>query len=183
MGGIAAFFLDAVFPRYCLSCSTEGKLVCATCERDFSDLLYERRGDHFASFAYGNPLIRDLIKHWKYDFDQSAFEDLKRLASPTMPALREFLEREGVEVITCIPLSKRRMAERGFNQAEMIARFISEESGITVEHLLDRKESVGHQAERTDEERQEAMKESPFIARISPSSSPPRSGGVWGGQG
>ncbi len=165
MGGIVSTVLDALFPRYCLSCREEGGLVCGKCQNDFQDILKYERGDHVVSFAYGNPLIRDLIKTWKYHYDMSAFWKLQELAEPTLGDLRAFIKQEDIRAISFIPLSHRRECERGFNQAKMIAEWVGRECDVHVEHLLGRKEKSGHQAERTDEERKEAMKDSPFVVR------------------
>ena len=158
MGGLITFILDACFPRFCLSCKEEGNLVCARCQESFDDILKHERGDHFASFAYGNPLIRNLIKAWKYDFDPSAFQHLKDLGESTLPEVRDLLKRGGVQVIVPLPLSERRERERGFNQSKMIAEWIGRECETEVADLLRREEGRGHQAERSDEERKEAMK-------------------------
>jgi ComF family protein len=162
MGAVISFILDACFPRYCLTCKEEGSLVCGEHARNFTDVLKYEGGDHFASFAYGNPLVRDLIKAWKYDFDSSAFSHIKKLGESTIPTLRELLKGERMEAIVPLPLSKRRENERGFNQSMVIGKWIEEFSAIPVKEILLRKESSGHQAERTDEERKAAMQDSPF---------------------
>lgn len=156
MGRITDVIFDALFPRYCLSCKEEGSILCKSCEEKFDDRLTGER----AMFAYGNPIIRDLIKTWKYHYDWSAWEALKRLSD--VGSTRASALRERIDAITFIPLSKRRFAERGFNQAEEIAKWIGEVRSIPVKNFLERKESVGHQAERTDEERKTAMQQNPF---------------------
>jgi ComF family protein len=165
MGRIMRCILDACFPRFCLSCKEEGSLVCESCKENFDDILKHEGGDHFASFAYGNPLIRNLIKAWKYDFDSSAFGHLKQLGEETLRDVGDLLKKGGVQVIVPLPLSERRERERGFNQSRMIADWVGANCGTEVAELLRREEGRGHQAERTDEERKEAMKESPFIYR------------------
>ena len=177
MGGVVDQVFDALFPRFCLSCKEEGGVLCEGCTSDFCDLLKYEGGEHIASFAYGNPVIRDLIKTWKYHFDQSAWRELRKLATPTLEGLRNLIKEEGIGAVTFVPLSRRRLCERGFNQAELIARWLSKECHVPVVALLDRRESVGHQAEKTDEERAEAMKESPFILKYF-SNTP-----IYGGKG
>lgn len=162
LGDIKDFFLNALFPRFCLSCGQEGDIVCARCASEFDDVLTWDGGEHFASFAYGNALIHDLIKAWKYDYDQSAFEYLKRFAEPTIKDIKAMIEQANVEAVGFVPLSPKRERERGFNQARMIAGWIGQTCDRPVVDLLSRRETKGHQAERTDEERKAAMSNSPF---------------------
>lgn len=61
----------------------------------------------------------------------------------------------GSYIITAIPLSKKRERERGFNQAECIARAVSEHSGIPYARLLERNKVTKAQAKLSAAERQE----------------------------
>ncbi len=117
LGNLVEPFLNAIFPRYCVSCKQEGSLLCSSCFADFDDRVFKVEDSHLTMFAYGNPIIRDLIKAYKYDFDHSAFRILQRLAEPEMQILKSFI---GEGILTPIPLASLRFRERGFNQAEEI---------------------------------------------------------------
>ncbi len=133
--------------------------MCPACFALFDDRVFRVDESHLTMFAYGNPIIRDLIKAYKYDFDHSAFRILQKLAEPEIHTVKSFI---GEGVLTPVPLSSLRLRERGFNQAAEIGRWLEKETGTEMRDLLKREEAIGHQAERTPEEREAAMKASPF---------------------
>jgi competence protein ComFC len=159
LGRIIEPFLNAVFPRYCVSCKAEGELLCSSCFSAFDDRVFKVEDRHLTMFAYGNPIIRDLIKAYKYEFDHSAFRILQKLAEPNLANLKSFI---GESTLIPVPLSALRLRERGFNQADEIARWLATATSAEMINLLQRVETKGHQAERTVEERETAMKQSPF---------------------
>jgi len=159
LGTIIEPLLSAVFPRYCVSCKSEGSLLCTSCFSAFDDRVFKVEDNHLTMFAYGNPIIRDLIKAYKYDFDHSAFRILQKLAEPKMQTVKSFI---GEGTLVPIPLSSLRIRERGFNQAKEIGRWLANATETEMRDLLSREETKGHQAERTVEERETAMKRSPF---------------------
>ena len=73
-----------------------------------------------------------------------------------------------VEAIVPLPLSKQRKCERGFDQAEEIAKWLSKLTGVPMMSLLEKRRTVGHQADRSVEERLAAMVDSPFSFSASP---------------
>lgn len=158
--GFLSLLLDALFPRFCLDCKSEGSLLCSSCKEGFSDFLSYKGGPHAASFAYGNPVVRNLIKAWKYDFDHSAFLTIEGLAIRKIESLLSHIPKDAV--IVALPLSDRRLLERGFNQADQIARMVEQHLGLSRANILKRSHRSGHQAERTEEERKTAMADSPF---------------------
>jgi competence protein ComFC len=169
LGKLVEPFLNAVFPRYCVSCKQEGELLCPSCFTAFDDRVFTVEDNHLTMFAYGNPVIRDLIKAYKYNFDHSAFRILQKLAESELQTVKSFI---GEGILVPIPLSSLRLRERGFNQAENIARWLSKSTGAKTQNLLKREERKGHQAEKSVEERETAMKRSPFAIGAGPRPDP-----------
>ncbi|MFA5947090.1 MAG: phosphoribosyltransferase family protein [Patescibacteria group bacterium] len=159
LGRIIEPFLDAVFPRYCVSCKAEGALLCPSCFAAFDDRVFKVEDNHLTMFAYGNPIIRDLIKAYKYEFDHSAFRILQKLAEPKIETVKSFI---GESILVPVPLAPLRLRERGFNQAAAVGSWLATTTGAQMHELLRREETKGHQAERTVEERETAMTRSPF---------------------
>jgi competence protein ComFC len=157
------YALDAVFPRQCVTCATEGSLLCAICKDSWRHDPPEPGPDHLAFFAYANPVVRKLICAWKYEYDHSAFAILRTEAQVFMPEFIEGAKELGIQAVVPLPLSARRWRERGFNQSEMIAHWIAEELGVPVASLLQRSHRQGHQADRSTEERRQAMLRNPFF--------------------
>lgn len=155
---------NAAFPRFCFSCKKEGSLLCEECfvhwQPGTFQIVDEDR--HVHSWQYADPITRQLICSWKYHYDQSAWKILKSRLQSELVTLRHFVHIHNIEAIVPVPLHSHRMCERGFDQVVMIAEFLSEELELPVENLLKRSFSTGHQAEREEADRIEAMKKSPF---------------------
>lgn len=69
-----------------------------------------------------------------------------------------------VDVVTWVPLTRRRKAERGFDQAKVLAAEVGRNIGLPVRCLLRRVRSTGPQAKRDAAERRAAMRGS-FVIR------------------
>ncbi len=70
----------------------------------------------------------------------------------------------GIDVVTWVPLTRRRKAERGFDQAKVLAVEVGRQTGLPVRSLLRRVRSTGPQAKRDAAERRAAMRGS-FVVR------------------
>lgn len=130
------------------SCAFCGELgsdrTCVSCSQD----VYL---DGLTSIAaYGNPVVRDLLTHWKYHSDRSVEIILQRcvrrtamrLAPPTLPFY-----------CSSVPLHERRRRERGFDQAQIVAHWAGELFGIPVEPYVKRVQSTSPQARTSHEMR------------------------------
>ncbi|HEX9122761.1 MAG TPA: hypothetical protein VF984_05280, partial [Actinomycetota bacterium] len=62
-----------------------------------------------------------------------------------------------VDVITWVPLSRRRLAERGFDQARALAHVVSRRTGMPLECLLERIADTSPQARRGGADRRRAL--------------------------
>jgi ComF family protein len=71
-------------------------------------------------------------------------------------------------VVAWVPLSRRRRAHRGFDQAELLARAFAAERGVAAAPLLRRVRDAGPQARRGGEARRSALRGSFSLARPAP---------------
>lgn len=79
---------------------------------------------------------------------------MKPLASPLGRFLNGALPREQhFDVIVPMPLHWRKRLERGFNQSELLARFVAKRSGIPIAKSLYRKKGTDPQAGLTRAQR------------------------------
>ncbi|MFH1979057.1 MAG: ComF family protein [Patescibacteria group bacterium] len=80
-----------------------------------------------AATSYGSPVIKKAIRALKY-------QKAKRVAKPLAKLIHTRLmnEVQPHSLIIPIPLSKKRLRERGFNQAELIAKELSDIMSIKV---------------------------------------------------
>lgn len=99
------------------------------------------------------------MKEWLGRFKYRGDERLQLLFSAMFVSLfRQFLPDQGlkskdVAVLTYVPLSRERLEERGFNQAELFARGLGAAFGLPVLPLLDRTRHTGKQSFKTRSER------------------------------
>lgn len=114
------FFPDA---DRCPFCGREGGF----CEECRAALQEQRIADDIAAFHYDG-IVRDLIHRLK--FSGQAY-----LASPMADLMEEALILRG-DIITFVPLHPRRKRERGYNQSGLIAKRLSELTGIPYAPLL-----------------------------------------------
>lgn len=131
-----------------------------------SDILVEqshslraRRIDHldtlvsFIDYRSSLPLQR-AIYTLKYKRMESLVEELGELLLDV--AIARYDE---TAVIIPVPLHWKRFFDRGFNQAEVLARYVGDKLEIPLEHPLKRTRDTGHQAWRSKTDRMQAMKD------------------------
>lgn len=114
------FILNQLFPLKCLGCGKDDVKVCQDCTdsfqpspqwQDFDDLRV------WSAFEYSQDLIQKIIQKWKYNGDKELLNIF--LDITTFPKLKN------LDGIVFVPLHRRRKTERGFNQAEQLARFVA----------------------------------------------------------
>jgi len=159
-------FLDILFPKFCVGCGDEGQFLCGACKaglifsapscplcqlRNFDGVLcsscQEKSGlrRFLAPFSYRRELARDLIHAYKY-------EGVRELADYFSQTIAEFLNfyrvrLDGRFILVPIPLHRRREAERGFNQARLLAEKLGGRFGCEVVDALKRRRRTEQQIE------------------------------------
>ncbi len=119
--------LALVSPPQCAACDArlaQRAVFCVPCARTIERAPRER--EHDALFVWGGALAK-AITRFKY-------EDATHLAHP----LGEMLRRAGPflpapTLVIPVPLHPRRLADRGFNQAALLARPIARDLGVPLE--------------------------------------------------
>lgn len=108
-----------------------------------------------APFAFEGP-ARASVHHLKYRGVRGVGRALGAAMATCAPT--------GADVVTWVPLARRRKAERGFDQARVLAVAVGKETGLPIRRLLRRIASTGPQAKRDAMARREAMRGS-FVLR------------------
>jgi len=134
---------------YLASGEEKKQLICNSCFGGipvYKTISYSPNFALAAVSSYENEAIRELLHAFKYKRFQGAREPIERLIEKH---LREVNLRKLVPhdtVIIPIPLHKKRLRQRGFNQAEEIAEILSSHLGLSVEsRVLVRIEDTPHQ--------------------------------------
>ena len=162
-GGIVDGVLDLVFPRRCVQCRAAGAWLCERCAGDLRPLpaqrcprcgapgpwtaLGRRRGagrrcpecggrelafrSAAAAFTYEGP-AKALVTACKFRALRSLADDMVARGTPA------FVAASGVELVTWVPGHRDHQLERGFNQAELLARGFARRAGVTYAPLLRR---------------------------------------------
>jgi len=163
--GFRDLALNALFPRYCLSCKKEGSLFCETCENGWvarperaacpfclasgsntvcSLCRQETFLDGVSSYLpYGNPVVRNAISFWKYDGDTSIEPVLKKWLLQSRDRMCPPFESF---VVAHIPVHASRRRSRGFDQSEHLAQWVSQIYQMPHSRLLERTQKTTSQA-------------------------------------
>lgn len=159
---IINFFLDLFFPKKCLGCNKAGTYICDSCldKIELAQIDKQQKPANLDcliwAVPYSNPLIKELIRIFKYHY-------IKELAKPLSRLLITQCGRSHFPhdaVVVPVPLHKRKLRERGFNQAKLLAEEVAEYFSLPLETgVLTRKKYTPQQArKKSDKERKEALK-------------------------
>ena len=116
------FFLDLIFPQYCCSCGKYGPYICNQCYEELHyhafplrlDLPVRHIDEVIASVSFRPPISR-LLHDLKY-------RSVKGMGVYCGQFLYNTTHFPRSDVVTSIPLDKKRFNDRGFNQSEIIAK-------------------------------------------------------------
>ncbi|OGO01760.1 MAG: hypothetical protein A2Y72_00525 [Chloroflexi bacterium RBG_13_53_26] len=167
---LSGALLDLLFPQRCINCQREGQLLCSTCSGAaprLRPLICQHCGmpwsssslcnacrshplklDGLRSVFYFEGIIRQSIHLLKYD-------NLRALAVPLATLMREYLDTAALpgEILVPVPLHKRRIKERGYNQSALLARQLGRQVNLFVwENSLVRLRDTPPQARTTSAE-------------------------------
>jgi len=158
---ISQFFLELFFPSFCLGCKKEGTYLCQDCKStlEISEYTYclcgknplrippttnsgkcqrcqpkKLAGLYFALPYKEKALTRKLIHQFKYE------PYIKNLANTISDIIIEHLALTGRadkkiwenSVLIPIPMERKKMKERGYNQSEELAKELSKTLSIPI---------------------------------------------------
>lgn len=169
---------DILFPFFCVVCNEEGTLLCERCLSSLSlspvwrcpvckkespsgvtceschSVSFLDSVSSVAAYEEGEPVAR-LIHELKYNSIEEVTGVLEQIFLSVYP-------KEKVpfcDVIISIPLHKKRLAKRGFNQSELIASFLSANLHIPLDHGAKRIRFTHPQVGLSGEERKKNLHE------------------------
>lgn len=171
------FFSEILFPKFCFGCQREGEYLCQDCQStlEISGLHrnYSTRNlkDLYFPADYGNPLVKKLIHKFKYEpFVKELAKSLSSLIIEhfqlldNKPDFFSSFQTQGFSrwsdfILIPVPLERKRIKWRGFNQAQEIGRELSIFFSIPLvpDCLIKTKETFP-QVDLSGEERKENIK-------------------------
>lgn len=135
--------LDVLLPPSCAGCGRYGEPICAVCRSRLRPL--SNGSDLFLAadpgVVVGEALVLAAAAFAHRDEAQRILRRLKygggrRLAAPlareAMPAFRRLLAITGPVPLVPVPLHRTRQRDRGYNQAELIARELGRQARLPV---------------------------------------------------
>jgi len=162
---IKNFILDLLFPSFCLGCQREGSYLCEDCESTLEIFSFHQKhrtsnlSDLYFAVSYQKPLIQNLIQKFKYQ------PFIKELAKPLAVLIIKHFQLLGNKpsfpqaILIPVPLTKKKQKQRGFNQAEEIAKELSNFLNIPlINNVLIKIKETLPQVELSGGERKENMK-------------------------
>ncbi|MEN9338629.1 MAG: hypothetical protein RI945_354 [Candidatus Parcubacteria bacterium] len=118
-----------VFPEICIGCEKEGQSICRECQ---NNIITEKEINEnlratswiFSPLSYKNEILRKALFFLKYHHTKSV---AKYLAKLSKTKLKEVINEAGAEnkenlILIPIPISKKRLIERDYNQSEILLR-------------------------------------------------------------
>jgi ComF family protein len=149
------FLVGLIFPKICLSCKKVGFSLCPECEKNIKILKTDlciycgkisprgkicqncRRGSSLTGVITTTKysgLVKELIHSLKYDGNRDLVLPLGRMLAKKF----SHIKITGEIIIVPVPLHRRRKNARGFNQSELLARYLAAKSGDQYRDLLRR---------------------------------------------
>lgn len=162
---LKTFLLDLFFPKFCLNCEAEGDYLCQDCQGMLSVSGFHEKSsspylsDLYFPLSYQNPLLKALIRKFKYEpYLRELAGTLADLIIAHFQLLDNQIDLTGW-VLMAVPLHKKRLKWRGYNQAEEIAKKLAPFFNIPLlRDCLSRAKETQPQVELDNEARKENIR-------------------------
>jgi ComF family protein len=121
-----------LFTTHCAGCDRPGATLCRPCRFALLGPVPSATPGVLVAAPFTGR-VRDILLGFKY-------RNRRAIAGHLAGLLVNRLARSGerVDVVTWAPTSARRRRQRGFDQAELVARQIARQLGVPCRHLLER---------------------------------------------
>lgn len=125
-----------IFDSRCAGCGLVGPVLCRTCRFALAaPVALPRSGDVIAALPFaGRP--RQVILGFKYGNRRQLGHHVAGLLVNRL--LAAGVRPHDLDVVTWAPTSRRRRRQRGFDQAELVARRVAVQLGLPCRRLLER---------------------------------------------
>lgn len=132
-------------------------IMCPVCGRgkacqDCRDRSYRPFVMNRSAVAY-DPRMRDWLAQYKYRGQERLGPVLAEMMLPVCQGLSKELGGETWDAVTYVPISQERAMERGFNQAEQMARRMAAAHKLPLHGMLRRTRHTGKMSFKTRRER------------------------------
>jgi ComF family protein len=142
LGFAAENFFAYLIGSTCPACGRLGTSICKSCSKNFTDVCFinqdnrqpEYHGGVLVAFEY-NSIIRKLILNFKYRNQRSS---LRFIGDALVDRLRIEQSRtlQSVDLVTWAPTTNKRRVERGYDHAELIAKYVAKQLSVPCRKVL-----------------------------------------------
>jgi len=153
------FIIEAIFPAYCVCCDRLGEFVCENCSGNILKIKTRacpfcnrisfqgrtcptcRRKHQLAGLiAWGyfkDEKLKEIIHVYKY-------ENLSALKTNLADYLARAIKAEGLnfDFLTYVPLSRKRLIRRGYNQSQLLANELTFRLEVPTRSILKKKQET-----------------------------------------
>jgi ComF family protein len=147
---------DLLFPPRCAGCGRVDEYWCAGCQRDIEQMPLTPQVSplpplvEVAATGAHTGKLREAVQGLKYENNGKLVEPLGRRLAMRFAALNW-----PIDMIVPVPLHPKRLAERGYNQAQVIAEYLAVHSELPcVPEAMRREKFTRSQVELNAAERQ-----------------------------
>lgn len=122
--------LDILFPYKCIKCKVVGTLLCENCLINSKPAHLNEYGEIRSLYSYKDPTIKKALWLLKY-------KNKKILAEILGTKLAELIKEEIIDIKTLypnspiliipVPLARKKLKERGYNQCQLLAEKVVKE--------------------------------------------------------
>ncbi|MBU1992653.1 MAG: phosphoribosyltransferase family protein [Patescibacteria group bacterium] len=117
---INVFLLEILFPRECLGCGRPGTYFCGVCAEKLCTGGRRKENIVICKSFDEAPYLKPVIHHFKYHF---AVDLARPLGGIMRHHFKKYFKSDNI-VLVPVPLHKKRLRMRSFNQSELLAREI-----------------------------------------------------------
>lgn len=131
---ITSLAINLLFPPRCVGCGQIDTFWCTKCQQEINQMSVEEKIEPraplqgIATSAWHIGKIREAVQALKY-------ENTPALAKPLGEKLAYCLQQQDwtIDMIVPVPLHTKRLAERGYNQAQLLAEQVATITGVKCE--------------------------------------------------
>lgn len=125
-----------IFESHCAGCRRPGPVLCRTCRFVLAAPVGLPRDSEVVAAVPFAGRARDVLLGFKYGNRRQLAHHFAGLLVNRL--LAEGVDLHQVDVVTWAPTSRRRRHQRGFDQAEVVARRVAAQLGLPCRRLLER---------------------------------------------
>lgn len=143
--------LDLLYPPKCIFCGTllrsSNNLICEKCKKElpFTKNGGILKGNFFTSCVsplYYEDDVREALLRYKFYRATGYAEPFAELIAD---CVTEYIDGQ-VDMISWVPLSRKRLRQRGYDQARLLAEAVSKRMGIPCVSVLNKKRHTAPQS-------------------------------------